>query len=170
MKKINALYLAAVLGVLALAATAIANVTTLTTPGNSGRPMADSKTNARTDSLIMNREVMDTSPFYTASPTSATTQPVNITSTAGLCWCSGASTTGSSYPGPYVLNVDNVGASSVVVFVDTTPTAINSTITAGTVIAAGAGAQIQIGNYDGITAHLIGLTATTTVRYSVSTK
>ncbi len=129
-----------------------ANSTNLGTAFFSGRPAADTTTNFRQEGRVP-REINDCSaPIGGVSIVTATSSVINITSTAGLGF------TVNGYVGNYIVQVINNGATNALIaWVSMTPTAVTNGVlstTAGTLIAAGASANIVVSQRDGLTLHL----------------
>lgn len=172
MKK-NLLFLGALFAmVLALALPNLrANSTNLGAPGFSGRPAADSSLGSLGGYRYQGsttREIGDCSNgLYYSSVLSTTSTAINLTFTTGL----GVKV--NTYIGNFQCQVVNRGVSSLVIFASMTPTAMgyaaSVTETGGIVILAGASTNYTVQARDGITLHMLGLTATTSASISVCT-
>lgn len=144
-----------------------ANTTYLGTPGPSGRPQGDTTTNARGQGAI-EWGIGDCSTPVQAIVVSGTSTVINLSSTAKLGYAA------NGYSGQYFLKLVNLGVPVITCYVDNTPTSMPNTsyYGSGDVVAQNAG---LVGNtfivhaHDGVCVHLMGLTGTTTVNYSVCT-
>ena len=167
MKKLLTVTVALALGFAAFTAfttpaTLHANSTTLSAPGNAGRPVQDALSNIRGE-LRLERGIGDASNSVALSPLSNTSSPVNVTFTTSLS-PSGA----VPYAGAFAVQVTNSGPTDAVFYANMTKTAIGvGAAPAGSIVKAGTSGTLYVQARDGIFVHFHGLTQTANISYTI---
>ncbi len=146
--------LALSIGISTIPTPAQANTSQLNTPAwGQGKPLANSVSKMGVQSQV-EAGISDCSLGVNApSILSGTSTALNVTSTTGMAI--------ATYTGSVRVNIVNTAVTDLVAFASMTSTSLASTVTAGVKILAGTSGNIIVANRDGITIHLVGLTATT---------